>query len=212
MRTVHLYGALGRAFGRKFRLDVSSPVEAVRALSVQLKGFRDMIATGRFRVVSGHPNKGWHYPDDADTLRLRMGKKSRDLHIIPVVAGAGGKGGFGAMIVIGLTLIAGALFVGAPAFAAFAGTLGLGAGAGSIAFNATLAIGASLALQGVSGLLAKTPKALGGDVDDEASRRESFLFGSIAQGTLQGRPVPVVFGRVRVTAVPISLGLAVEDT
>lgn len=43
MKTVRLYGHLGVRFGRVFRLDVASPAEAVRALLLQLPGFRDAI-------------------------------------------------------------------------------------------------------------------------------------------------------------------------
>lgn len=211
MRTIHLYGLLGRTFGRSFRLDVKTPAEAVKALGVQLKGFAQMIRDGRWKVVSGHPTKGMHYPNDVEALHFRMGKKGRDLHIIPVIVGAGGKTGAGVFVVIGLTLIAATLFAGPMGFASAATALSLAAEVATFAYNATLALGASLALQGIGGLLTKTTKAVGGKTDDEASRRESLLFGSLAEGTQQGRPVPIVYGVVRVTGVPISIGMSVED-
>ena len=39
LREVRLYGALGREFGRVFRLAVATPAEAVRALIAVLPGF-----------------------------------------------------------------------------------------------------------------------------------------------------------------------------
>ncbi|PNQ53699.1 phage tail protein, partial [Vibrio agarivorans] len=38
LRTIRLYGILGSRFGRTFRLAVSTPAEAVRALAVQIPG------------------------------------------------------------------------------------------------------------------------------------------------------------------------------
>lgn len=46
MKTIKLYGELGRKFGKIFRFDVKTPREAVRALSAQIKGFSDLWLVG----------------------------------------------------------------------------------------------------------------------------------------------------------------------
>ena len=46
MKTIRLYGELGKRFGREFKLDVQSPAEAVRALRVIVPGFQ----TDRMRL------------------------------------------------------------------------------------------------------------------------------------------------------------------
>ena len=43
MRKIVLHGALGNQFGQEFMLDVASPREALRALIVQIKGFRQRL-------------------------------------------------------------------------------------------------------------------------------------------------------------------------
>ena len=43
MKTILLYGFLGRQFGRVHRYDVASPAEAVRALTATLQGFRKAV-------------------------------------------------------------------------------------------------------------------------------------------------------------------------
>lgn len=204
MRTIHLYGELGRRFGRVHRFDVASPAEATRAMCLQLKGFQEVLAEGRYRVVAGHPNRGLHYTEE--TLRLGMGRHA-DLHVVPVLAGAGGKAGAIGMIIVGVALIATAFLAGP----AIIGALGLtGTLLGTALPNIALSLGAGLALQGVSALLAPKPKVQGSQPETEKQR--SYLFGgSSIEGVVQGRPVPLVFGTIRHKLQPISFGMYAED-
>ena len=43
LRTIKLSGFLGKKFGRVHRLAVDSPAEAIRALSVNINGFREFL-------------------------------------------------------------------------------------------------------------------------------------------------------------------------
>ncbi len=61
LRIIRLYGVLGAQFGREHRLAVSSPQEAVRALSVLIDGFEKFLLTAKergltFAVFSGKRN------------------------------------------------------------------------------------------------------------------------------------------------------------
>ena len=85
LRDIVLHGSLRRRFGTCFRMDVVSPVEAVRALIVQLKGFRQHLREGNFRVIRG-PRKTGHALD-LDQLNLGLGATD-EIHIVQVVAGA----------------------------------------------------------------------------------------------------------------------------
>jgi len=75
MKTVILHGHL-RKFGTKFNLDVKSPAEAVRALCVLCKGFRQHLETHSepgYRVLVGKEERGVediHFP--TQEFRLRM--------------------------------------------------------------------------------------------------------------------------------------------
>lgn len=90
LRTVHLHGRLGERFGRQHRLEVSSPAEAVRALSFLHAGFREHVRDGRYAVTAGSgtfPDKCAAF-EEAEALELQLGKQT-DIHIAPegVVAG-----------------------------------------------------------------------------------------------------------------------------
>lgn len=193
LRTIHLHGALGRRFGRTFRLAVATPAEAVRALCCQLAGLRDALRAGRYRVLAGP--RGRRRVRSEGELHVGFGV---ELHIVPVIAGANGKG-----LAIGLT-IAGALLL-AAAFAApllLGGGLLAGATIGGISTTTIGLIGASLALQGVSMLLAPKPKTSGDD-----KTLDSYMFGGTPDRPVAGRPVPVGFGTFRVPCIPISVQL-----
>ncbi|WP_099121604.1 hypothetical protein [Xenorhabdus sp. KK7.4] len=51
LRNVRLSGVLGSQFGREYQLAVSSPQEAIRALSVLVDGFEKYL-------LKGAPNRG----------------------------------------------------------------------------------------------------------------------------------------------------------
>ena len=106
----------------------------------------------------------------------------RRLIIAPVISGGGAIG----RILIGVALIALAFIpiAGQAAFAGFvAGKFALGSG---ILFS----LGISLALTGVSQLLTPTPDAV-----KETDRKSSFLFDRATDLTVQGQPVPLLYGK-----------------
>lgn len=135
MRTIHLYGSMGEAFGPSFRLDVRSLAEAAHALGCQLPGFREALEQGRFRVTCGASRtKGLRL----DKELISFGLPAGDLHIVPVVKGSGRGGGLG-------KIIAGTLIAAASFFVPVGGSL-------------LLSLGAGLALSGASTLLSPKKK------------------------------------------------------
>ena len=52
MRKVYLKGNLAR-FGNEFNFEVNSVSEAVRALATQIKGFRQALVQGEYKVFVG---------------------------------------------------------------------------------------------------------------------------------------------------------------
>lgn len=83
MREIKLYGALGRKYGRSFRLAVKSPREAARALSRLLPGFRrDFVGPDgaqEYRVYSGRHGIAESEADMQGEGPIRF---------VPVIAGA----------------------------------------------------------------------------------------------------------------------------
>lgn len=146
------------------------------------------------------------YQIDEETLTLGLGKS--DLHIIPAIDGAGGRGTgkllLGLAIVAGAVLLApmtggGSMVVGGHVMSATAVSLaGMSVTFGQIAF-----FGGVMALAGASQMLAKPPKA-----PDAASKQDSFIFSGPANVSSQSNPVPVVHGGpIRTGSVTVSAGI-----
>lgn len=202
MRSIVLHGALKDEFGGPYPLDVSSPAEAIRALCIMVKGFKDRLREGAYAIVRGKIDDRSCIAEDA--LRVRLGG-ALELHIVPVVAGAATS--------TWLKIIAGVALVAAAVFAPYA--LGVAGGAfaagsfGAYAASATIAIGASLALGGVGELLARAPQT--NNAIATVDQRQSFLFGGLQNVSAQGGPVPLVYGRTRVGSVMVSAGVTTEQ-
>jgi predicted phage tail protein len=101
LRKVKLYGPMRRRFGREFELCVSSPAEAIRALSVQVPGFKQYLATAKangltFAVFIGKRNIGEKSLDDP------VGDD--EIRIAPIIEGS--KRGGVLQTIIGVVLIA----------------------------------------------------------------------------------------------------------
>jgi predicted phage tail protein len=177
MVEVKLLGELGKRFGRKHRFMANSARDVFSALSNQLEGFKDYFCNAHekgigFKLVDDDPN-GMDYEN------VLMG--CRRLIIAPVISGSGAVG----RILIGVALIALAFIpiAGQAAFAGFvAGKFAVGS---AVLFN----IGVSLALTGVAQLLTPTP-----DAQKETDRKDSFLFDRATDLTVQGQPVPILYG------------------
>jgi len=198
LRTVRLLGAAGRRFGRVFRLAVSSPAEAVRALCALLPSFRAWVLEQHdlgvaWRIITDDP-KGL----EADELERSTG--APQIILAPVVVGAGGAFRWIASIVIGVVLIA----VSFGAFGILAG-LGLSSSATSIGL-----LGAGLAFSGIAGMLTPTPKPESSVAAEKAADLQSNLF-SRNQGTDgQGECVPLLYGR-RLVQSPRRISFSLQN-
>lgn len=168
LKTIHLLGDL-RSFGDTFKLDVKSPREAVRALCVQLKGFRERIKEGEFQVKRGEQL--------IDEKELDACSEIRDYYLIPVPNGSKRNGIF--KIILGVALIG----IGWANMAA-------GAALHSISTNLMLA-GAGMVLNGISQATSTAPSV---DSNEPADKRQSYIFGGTVNNTEEGNIIPVVYG------------------
>lgn len=183
MKTIHLHGALGSQFGSPFRLEVRDPAEAVRALLVQLRGFREALQPGNWHVVRGPLEQA----DDIDEQGLVVALGAADeMHILPAIEGAGGV----MNIISGITMVAWGVMTG-------------NYGMVKKGFNKTMG--------GVTSLFSQTPKTADYAGRESADQRPSFLFDGPTNTSTQGLPVPVIYGRVKAGSVVISAGLTSEE-
>lgn len=199
MISVILHGRLEREYGSTpIKMAVSSLAEAVRALSVLRPGIKNALRKGWYRILCVKADKNIDL--ETEDIHLRL-KGVEELHVIPVVAGSKNGGIF--KIILGIALVAGAFLLAGPA--------GLGATAFSffganISYGTIAALGAAVALSGVSQMLAPTP-----DPSKDRDDKKSFLFNGATNTSTQGVPVPLVFGRFRPGSVVASAGISVEQ-
>jgi predicted phage tail protein len=210
MRTIHLHGYLRERFGGPFRFDVASPREAISALLHQLDGFADAIRDGRFGIIRGDYEHGMEL--DETELTLRFGR-TRELHIVPVVQGGGGRGAGIAKIVLGVGLLAVGIGGAILATGGFMAGLGTVAGFG-VTWGSIATAGIAITAAGLSSVLTPRPNLDPGRLDqlEPPDQRPSALFNSgPVNRSAQGAPVPVVYGRMRVGSVVVSSGLVTES-
>ena len=187
---VKLLGDLGQKFGRHYEFVADSPREVISALSNQLAGFKQYLCEAHernvaFKLVDDDP-EGMAYENAVMPCKR--------LIIAPMVMGGGSVG----KILLGVGLIA-LSFVsfGAGAWAGLAGWTGATAATSTAAFTASgsllaFKLGATLLFTGIAELLTPTPK--------DGGREESFLFDQAAETSVQGTPVPLIYGRYLATS------------
>ncbi len=178
MKTIKLYGEMGKRFGREFELDVQTPAEAIRALCCQVRGFKSYLhahAKDAFKIFVGGRNSSeeLHFPSSDKEI----------IHIAPVVQGAGAVG----RIVIGAIMVIVGTFVPGMQW--------------------MVPMGWSLVIGGVIQLLSPTPKTDSGMGSEDPLHRPSYNFNGPVNTTAQGHPVPLAYGKVICGSAVISAGL-----
>lgn len=200
MRSIVLHGALKEEFGASFPLDVASPAEAIRALCIMVKGFKEHLREGAYAIVRGKIDEGLSLKEDG--LKIGLGQAT-ELHIVPIAHGGSWFSEHFSFI-LGITLLAATFIPG------LAPIMGVGLGVGGLTVGSvTVAIGASLALHGVAQMLAPAPQT--SDAIATIDQRQSFLFGGLSNVSAQGGPVPLVIGKMRVGSVEVSVGVKTEQ-
>ena len=143
LRKLKLYGELAEFVGHKeFEIQVDSLTKAVSFLINNFPQVEKYMNPKYYQVKVGN------YAVDQEEILHPIGQA--DIHIVPVIAGAG-RGGLG-KILLGAALIAGAFFVPAALGGAATFSLKAGLGGGFIA-KSMVYLGASIALMGVSEML-----------------------------------------------------------
>jgi len=205
LRKVKMYGELAEFVGHKeLEAVVKNPAEAVRFLVTNFPKLELYMANKYYQVLVGK--------EDVDKEDLHNPIGQDDIHIVPVITGAGG--GF-RNILFGAALIgASFLFPGAGMF----GTVGLGGtGVAGAAYSglavsggimtgigtALSVVGAGLVLNGVSEMLFPLPKP----EMQEDDPRISFGFSGIQNTSRAGTAHPIVYGEIVTGSVVISAGI-----
>jgi len=194
MIEVRLYGALGEKYGRRRRLHVKTPAQALRAIDTLHGGFFDMIRE-LDAVVQGYQVKvGDRELPESEVRAGVLELPARDIvEIVPLLKGADTKGIV--EIVAGVALIAVGLIT-APYTGAFAPMI--------------VGLGLSLALGGVARFLMVSPPTAG-LTDQNSETRSSYVFTGPTNTIQQGECVPVIYGEVICGSAVVSAGMDSQD-
>lgn len=183
LKTIKLYGVLGKKFGKEFHLAVESTREAVKALSVQVPGFEQFMLTAHeqglaFAVFQDDENIG------EDQIDFETGAKV--IKIVPKVIGAGGNGI--------LQTILGAVMVVVGGITQQYWAVGMGVG---------------MMIGGIAQMLA--PKIDTEDQNQDGNRANKG-FGGAVTTIAQGNPVPILYGQREVGGFIVNAGQFAVDT
>ena len=193
LRKVKMYGELAEFVGYKeLEAVVKNPAEAIRFLVTNFPKLEAYMANKYYQVLVGK--------EDISREDLHNPIGQDDIHIVPVVSGAGG-GGF-RNILIGAALIGGAFLFSPLTLKTFSTTaMGFGSAAGIA--KGVAVIGGALVLQGVSEMLFPMPKP----EMPEDDPRISFSFSGVQNTSRAGTAHPIVYGEVITGSVVISAGI-----
>lgn len=186
-------GGYLKKFGNH-RFYVSSPAEAIKAMLLQVKGFDEAFRGAEKRGIRFSVRADKRHISDPD--QLRMGKP-RVIKLVPKYSGS--KSSAGAMLAVAAIIAVTVATGGVGGFFA-AGTL-----SGSIATS----VAVSLALGGISQLLA--PKPAGLSTTSDVENKASYAFGGPVNTTAQGQPVPAFYGYREVGGAVVSASILAED-
>lgn len=208
LRKLKLYGELATFIGHKeFDVKVNNLPQAISFLRNNFPEVESYMNPKYYQVKIGD------YEINKDELNFPIGKQ--DIHIIPVISGAGGDS-FNQILLGGLLIGASFFFPGAGLFGtqSFSGVLAAGSQsaipfvgatgvAGSVlgtAIGTGLSyIGASMVLSGVSSMLYPTQNP-----EFEDNPQISFNFSGTQNTGRAGTPVPIVYGEIFTGSVVIS--------
>ena len=204
LRKIKLYGELAKFVGHKeFEIKADTLAHAMSFLINNFPGIEQHMNDRYYKLKVGD------YELDKTELGDPIGQQ--DIHLVPVITGAGrglGKILLGATL-IGFALLAPGASLGMSGFTAntvipFAGPT-LGASLTAIAGN----IGIALALTGVSEMLTPLPKS--SNFDSAEDPRLSFSFNGLQNTSRAGTPVPIVYGEIFTGSVVISASVDTEQ-
>ena len=206
-RKVYLEGAIAKKFGSEFTIYAESVADVWRCLNCNFPELREYLIECHEKNIGFLCQVGEKGLQDEEELLLSLGEG--DIYISPQPAGS--KSGLGkilaAIALVVVAIYAPYLFYGgfnglAYTSAAYGGLAGVAAGGlalGGTFSLITLGVALNLALTGIQQIMAPDPSVDGIDRTGEST----YLFQGAEQSVLEGDPVPVVYGQLRIPGRPI---------
>lgn len=182
MQTVLLSGSLAQLFGRRHKMITSGGWRDVMGYFKQFPGFEKHMAESSRKGLRYAVFNGRENVSQ-DDLEKPTGRDV--IRIVPVIVGSKRAGLL--QTIVGVVLIAASYITG----------------------GATLAPGLALVAGGVIQMLSPQAKGLG--TQDTPNNRPSYSFNGAVNTSVQGNPVPLLYGRMIVGSAVISAGIYSED-
>ena len=191
MTNVIIHGELGKIFGANHTFKLERLIDVVNALNANNPGFREHILSLFHKGVSYNmvnlkkPNQKW------DSIEEYSNEEAPDeLHLVPEIAGSG--------------IVAAVVTVVTTVATAVGGFLAAGG------FLANLAIG--LLIQGIMTLLfpVELPKTSAQKPETKIDT-SSYIFTNLQNNAVQGFPIPLVYGEIRIGSNIIATNIVSED-
>lgn len=195
MVTVKFHGNLKRFESEQpITLKVKHFGELMSGLLTQIQGLREQLRQGYYKVRIGKTYLSQSQLEQNPTQQL---SEDCTVHFTPVIKGAGKNvGAF--QIVVGIALIVSAFYTGGASLSAW--------GPGATMMGT---MGASMLLGGVMSFLTKPPEMNTKLGDSE--KQQSTAFSNLQNLTPQGRPIPLLYGKMMTSLILVSQGVETFD-
>lgn len=199
MAIITLHGDLERFASKPFELEADTFSELMSGMLTQIKGLRERLRKGYYKLKIG--DKHYNTDEIKNNPLVQLTDKD-EVHITPVIMGAG-KNMNVFNIVIGVVLIAASWYAGGAAGWGYLGATGYATA------TSAFVLGSTMLLTGVIGLLTKPP-GLDNKVN-EGDKQRSSAFSNLKNLTPQGRPLPLLYGKMMTSLILISQGVETFD-
>lgn len=207
LRKVYLEGEIGEKFGREFTIFAETPRDIFKCLEGNFSpDFRTYIMECTRKNVGFTFEVGNKELHEEHELLLTLGMGDVLISTIPAGSG-GGVGKIFAAVAIGVLmwyapyLMTGVANPGSMAtgFTTLGEAMAAGHSLGTVGLL-TAGLAVNLALVGIQQLMAPDPAT-------DKSSDESYLFNGSEQNIVEGDPVPVLYGQLKVPGQPISFSV-----
>jgi predicted phage tail protein len=191
-RKIYLEGEIGAKFGNEFTANVSSIRDVFRLLEANHPQLRYYLMECNDKGVGLSIEVAGKEIENEKELLLPLQEGDVTIFSVPAGSKSGAAKILAAVLIIYLAVTIGPGF-GESLTAIMAGEAGVGAYATVIAVQ----MGVSLAMTGLQQIMAPDPS-----VDSDGP--EAYLFNGSEQNVIEGDPVPVLYGELRVPGRPIA--------
>ena len=208
LRNVYFEGEMGDKFLPHMQIECENTAEVFKCLDANFPEFMPYLAEKHEEEVGFHIEIGGQEVEYLEECIMTIGEG--DIVVTPVPAGSGKSFGkiLAAVAIVALVAVGGYLVfanslqvvLGTAVGGTFGGlTAGFAMAAGTLAGKIAIGLAIGLAISGLAEMMAPDPS-----VDAEFEQDQSYLFNGQAQNIIQGDPVPVLYGKLRVPGQPIS--------